>query len=476
MRRTTAETHGTSRSWYVAGGLVSWALVFVGLGLPGPATGQTIEGTLLDLDTEEPISLGLVLMYTEAGDSVEMTVTDELGRFRLASPEPGSFLLRASALGYEETPAGVFELGEDAVMTVEYRLEPRPLALDALVVNLEGPVLEHRLVRRGFVRRLQRGLGVFITPHDIEESSATSTEQLLTGISNVRVGPIQVARGGGTDGIIYERPEIGETVQIRAPGGGWCTPTLYVDGIRAFYDTQATGATSAATLSTVAPLTTVEAVEVYRRPAEIPVEYSNNPTRATQCGVLVVWTKTGPAPGQRPLTGLRGGRADVGVGLPIPEELGEPPKAGETVRVQLDGATAEPLGLESIWDGTYQMVREGNLLARHEPLGHMVAVPLAEVEALQVRRTRSSRHAVLRGLVAGAAFAAGVWLGLEFLCDWTCREGSIDPTVPSAVGGAIIGFQVYRQGPGEEWVAASLPGPARDSEPSVSLAISLPHD
>jgi hypothetical protein len=44
------------------------------------------------------------------------------------------------------------------------------------------------------------------------------------------------------------------------------------------------------------PLTDVDAIEIYRRPGEVPIEYavtSVQPgTEIGTCGVLVVWTKS----------------------------------------------------------------------------------------------------------------------------------------------------------------------------------------
>ena len=102
----------------------------------------------------------------------------------------------AAALGYEETPAGVFDLGADGSMEVEYRLRSAPLPIDAVLVSIDRPVVEHHLVQNGFVRRLQRGLGRFITPYDIERSSARSTESLMAGIPQVRGGPATGGTGG----------------------------------------------------------------------------------------------------------------------------------------------------------------------------------------------------------------------------------------------------------------------------------------
>lgn len=257
---------------------------------PSPLSAQTIQGRLLDAETDRPINVGLVIMLTEARDSISSTITNENGYFSLTSQEPGSFILLASAWGYRETPAGVFDLGADGEMTVEFRVQPQPFALDELVVSLNRPVLEHQLVRNGFVRRLQRGLGHFITPHDIEESPARSTESLFQGLQGVTVRPAQRTNGDGSGPLSY----LGDQVMLQGTGR-WCEPTIYIDGMRWRYDV-----VGGITLSSIAPLETISAIEVYRRPAEVPLEYGATEETGLDklpsggggaCGVVVIWTR-----------------------------------------------------------------------------------------------------------------------------------------------------------------------------------------
>ena len=260
-------------------------LALAALALGGPLHGQTVRGHLLDAGSGRPIDLGLVMLWTEEGDSVTYTVSQQDGYFSLTSARPGGFRLVGAALGYEEASAGVFDLGMGGEITVEFRLATQPLPIDEMLVSLERPVREHALVRNGFVRRLQRGLGIHVTPHDIEESPASATEDLLAGLPGLFVGPIR-SRGG--------RPldHVGDHVQMRSPTGLRCTPGVWLDGVRVRY---APG--EGASLSTLAPLSTVEAVEVYRSPSEVPIEYAamaahgGGSAPEGACGILLIWTR-----------------------------------------------------------------------------------------------------------------------------------------------------------------------------------------
>lgn len=441
------------------------------LTLPFTGAAQEISGKLLDADTDQPIPLGLVLMYTEAGDSVGSTISDGFGRFRVESPRPGSFTLVAAALGYEETRAGVFELGEGASMELEYRLPSQPLPLEALSVSVDQPMLDHHLVRNGFVRRLQRGLGRFVTPHEIAESTARSTESLLSGVPQVRVGMVRA--GVGAFGV--PAPHLGETVQIAGPTGGWCQPLVYVDGQRVLYDPSV-----GLNLSAYASIADVEAVEVYRRAAEIPAEFPALQQMAggeagEGCGVLVLWTKQGPALGSRPL--LPGGRRADGPGLPSVDGRGPAPSPGEMVRFDVEAEVAESRGIASPVQGTYTQLDDGLLVVTDSLSGRPVAVPVESVGAFQVSRRKGWGDAWRRGIMAGGGFGIGMWSFLTMLCEMTCGVGAEPNALMPAVAAAVfVGGLAVWQGPGDEWVQTTLPGLGGEGSPSggVGLTVTVP--
>ena len=68
-------------------------------------------------------------------------------------------------------------------------------------------------------------------------------------------------------------------VVIQGPMG-LCRPTVYLDGIRFAYGEDTS-------MDTSIPLSNVQADEVYRRPAEVPVEYDMPPSDGA-CGVIVI--------------------------------------------------------------------------------------------------------------------------------------------------------------------------------------------
>jgi len=248
-------------------------------GVTSPLQAQTIAGTLMEVETGQPISLGLIIMMTEEGDSITSGVTNGQGQFAVTAPEGGSFVLLASAFGFKETPAGVFELGDGGEMDVEFRIAAAPMPIEGLLVSLQRPVLEHQLVKNGFVRRVTRGLGAFLTPVMIEESSARSTADLFRGIPGV----LLQLPGGGLNAFS------GEALRLTGTGQ-FCTPTIYMDGARMNVEM-----TRDMPIEVIAPLGMVDAVEIYRRPAEIPIEYgmtASGDVPGGPCGIVVIWSKT----------------------------------------------------------------------------------------------------------------------------------------------------------------------------------------
>lgn len=261
---------------------VIWSVVAVValLGVaPTSSHAQTINGTLMEVESGTPISLGLIIMMTESGDSVTSGVTNGQGRFSVSAPDAGSFYLIASAFGFKETPAGVFELGPSGEMDVEFRIAAAPMPIDGILVSLQRPALEHQLVKNGFVRRVTRGLGHFITPVAIERATARTAADLFRGIPGVL---LQFPQGGLN---AFE----GETLRMTGVGQ-YCTPTIYLDGARMAVDM-----TQNMPIDLLAPLQMIDAVEIYRRPAEVPIEYgmtTSGDVSGGPCGVVVIWTKT----------------------------------------------------------------------------------------------------------------------------------------------------------------------------------------
>lgn len=238
------------------------ALLFVS----APAAhAQTLRGTVLERGSERPLDVVLLTLFTTEGDSVDTTLSDTSGRFRLQSSEPGEFLLHALALGYRTSTTGVFEIGGGGEISVELRLEPIPIEIAGIEVEASARLIrEPKLVQNGFVDRALSGFGSFITPEQLEKSDALTTSELLqrTNRVDVQVGP---------NGPVLRM--LGST--------GYCTPVVYLDGVRI--------AMVFTNIDTYIGRRDLEAVEIYRTGAQAPLQFGG--MTDTGCGVIVIWTK-----------------------------------------------------------------------------------------------------------------------------------------------------------------------------------------
>lgn len=230
------------------------------------ARGQSIQGTLRDRESNAPIATARVVLLTEAGDSVAAALTNASGHFVLRSPDPGGFRLRASALGYRETTAGIFDLERGGEMSLEFRIHAAPITLEEIVVAAPpGTIREGALIRNGFYERLTTGMGHFITPEKIAQAQGMRTSDLLFGIGRVSV----VADEMGQKRVVMSAPM------------GMCSPPLYIDGVRVMIGPEG--------LDGLVDPFEIEAVEVYRGASELPLQWGG--TSADGCGAIVIWTK-----------------------------------------------------------------------------------------------------------------------------------------------------------------------------------------
>ena len=244
------------------------------------ASSQTVRGRLLERDTDRPIALALVLLLGGPADTVARAVTDDQGRFSLASPVAGDFIIQAVALGYESRRAGVFELGPGGEISVDFRIAPDPLAIAGLDVNREWAVAEPPLVRNGFFERLTQGNGTYFTPRDLELTRHTRLTDLLADVSF-----LTVVNAYPSDRVLIQS------------GGALCTPAILVDGVLASViegQRRRPGAPnevsgSEGNVEALVSLRDVEAIEVYRTAQALPTQFGM--ANQTPCGAIVIWTK-----------------------------------------------------------------------------------------------------------------------------------------------------------------------------------------
>jgi outer membrane receptor for monomeric catechols len=126
------------------------------------------------------------------------------------------------------------------------------------------PTLAQRRIQE-FERRRHERRGVFITAEQMETSNANTLMDVLRSVPGVTLAC--TSRGC-------------QVRMTRSARGGGCQPDWVLDGLPATWS-------SSPTMSTVG----IVGIEIYRSLNETPAEFLKSDS---QCGVIVIWTKSGP--------------------------------------------------------------------------------------------------------------------------------------------------------------------------------------
>lgn len=234
---------------------------------------QVIRGTIRDAGTNEPVVLAYVGLLAPGRELVVAALADNSGGFSLQAPA-GDYFIYVSRMGYQTVLDGLFEIGEDGVFDLQIGLKPAVIDVEGLVVEAESRV--SNLERVGLLDRAAIGLGTFILADEIQRRAVDKLAdafRMIPGIDVLDARPL-----AGPDAM--QNPEI----RVRR-GGGDCSPTLYVDGAIVAIGSRSPNARPVRPDDFVTPFA-VEAVEIYTRTSQVPVQYEGN----GQCGVVLIWT------------------------------------------------------------------------------------------------------------------------------------------------------------------------------------------
>lgn len=238
--------------------LVGWVAASDSVAQVGSAT---LSGRVTDKSTGAGIANARLVLLS---DSRSVT-TDSLGRYEFRGMPSGVSQITVIATPY---PALNF-----AVSLIDLERRVRPVVLDstaagraaqqlpALGVSAPVRVPNYRLV--GFERRRISGRGQYLTEDQIVQSGAFNVPDAIKGMRGVSY---QCGGGGGC----FVR-------MARAPAR--CMPEWVVDD-QVMND-----------FGPSTPIRDVVAIEVYTGPTEVPGEFAG---RNAGCGVIALWTRTGP--------------------------------------------------------------------------------------------------------------------------------------------------------------------------------------
>jgi hypothetical protein len=186
----------------------------------------------------------------------------------------GANVVTMRRLGYDPWVQEIWLDDTDERLELSVRLRPQAVALDPVDVTA-AVAAERYLTEVGFLRRQRENAGgYFLDRQEVEQRAARArfVTELLTGVAGVVVLDSKVA--GRTSTVQFRGMLSLEAAQQCA------TPRIYVDGF--VVDTE--------DLAAIVTPQDVYAIEAYRTPSEVPIEYGGS---QSGCGVLLIWTRRG---------------------------------------------------------------------------------------------------------------------------------------------------------------------------------------
>jgi hypothetical protein len=232
-----------------------------------PALGQAgsrMRGRVLDKSSRRPIASAEIVLESD-GRSIK---SDSAGRFDFQALAPGTSQFLIRAVHYPDLRLIVdLPPGQELVRLVEMDSTVAGPAIQALrpmvVTAPASPTVSYRLA--DFERRRRTGRGQYLTEEDLVRSGAMNLQDAvrpLRGVTEECVGSMRC-----------------QLHMSRAPTH--CQPDYVIDE-RLNND-----------FGPYTPIHDIVAIEVYNGPSDVPGEFAG---RTAGCGVIVIWTRSGPPP------------------------------------------------------------------------------------------------------------------------------------------------------------------------------------
>ncbi len=201
------------------------------------------------------------------------TVSNDSGEFHFDRAPGGRVKVMVRRIGFRPDSKRIALQSGDARQV--------RFVLDGLLEELEAVLITARAQSSGrmqeFWARRMVGLGVFMTREEIERSHPPRTVDLFRSILGVRV----VTGNGGLSRLVSGRQSM-SSLRGNPSAASACAMQFYVDGVF-----MTPGSFSVDEV----PPESLEAIEVYRGPSEIPARFRQ---RDTACGLVVIWTREPP--------------------------------------------------------------------------------------------------------------------------------------------------------------------------------------
>ncbi len=249
---------------------------------------QIIIGVVTDAKNGQPLADASVVLLDDKDQIKRGTLTEVDGTYVLQCPEAGTFVVRSGAAGYPMWDSAPIEVGQAETVELMIRLLP------------EGETLG----LADFDRRRAQGEGLFLTEEEIQERGGNRFTDAFLGLAGVSVVLLRLDRADTVEQGQLERNRgrsdrprntvrlaashrSAEAAGARQAGerAADCPPVLYVDG-RWWGPIDDIGADGPDYYIDPDDLI---GIEIFTK-GVVPPELDTG--RDSDCGVIVVWTKT----------------------------------------------------------------------------------------------------------------------------------------------------------------------------------------
>ncbi len=220
-------------------------------------------------------------------ESDSVLTTDDAGRFEVRELPTGRLSVRIRAIGFRPFGAVLALSSGRRLLDTTLVLQRAAQLLDSVVVTGVAKAFEAGKMI-DVERRRKMGFGRFLTRAELQDPLTGGLEMKLRRFARMRMAPLCAGRGYGAAGAFSTPPPVRVYCREDNTTLQDCFMAVYLDG--ALYWSPDMGSiVQPPDLSKFNALE-FEAVEVYRSPAELPIEFAGP---AAGCGVLLLWTRVG---------------------------------------------------------------------------------------------------------------------------------------------------------------------------------------
>jgi hypothetical protein len=216
-------------------------------------------------------------------DSVYATGSD--GRFEVRNLPSGRLRVRIRAIGFQAFGAEFTLPSGRRLVDTTLILQPAAQLLDSVVVTAKAPAfVAGKMI--DVERRMKSGFGRFLTKVQLRDPLQGGLDTQLRRFGRMRLAPLCYGIGLGAISATHgDSPVAVRCGKDRLMG---CFMAVFLDG-SLYWSPDMGDVAEPPDLSKFNPLD-LEAVEVYRSAAELPIEFGGT---NMACGVLLLWTRVG---------------------------------------------------------------------------------------------------------------------------------------------------------------------------------------